>query len=583
MPTPTLAELARAGRLGAATAPLTDATPPAPVRPEITLAMLARAGLLGPNGALPPVDHGERRLMRPPGPPAPDIPTAGSALNPLGERIAAWGVGRDGVVGDLARRAGDLVSGLEDMGRPTVANTAMLAAGPVGRTVAPAVPRVASGLGAMLRGGGNLAARAPRITAAATVSGATALGTAETQQPDPTVPNFNPISREEFFRNNRTARGSLEDAVSAAERSVRESQAYRDLVEDRQATRAARMIEQAVARARTTWNEANSEMALAAEEARLGRQYDAYVSGLGTQRDEFHRERAERERRERNRPFQERHSDTAAALPWVAGGIGLVLSALARGRNVGNYNAEVTDIARRWQAAINAANAARTPRARELAITTAEGLQARAEQLIGRPPANLTERAGRFVGIGHRGGPSHRYELGPAMALGEAAQLYPLVSDYATSTPGSDLRKYVMDSITDVPGVTGRIAQGLGWGLAAGKVGQGIGHIARPPTTMPNLGPQTVGLRNVSPGPGGSGPPPTAGGTGPGLSDLLLGRTSPRPAAPPSVSPPPPTAGPSPTPSGSPGPVAPTTATPPPTTGTRQPTRHRDSWRQRVA
>ena len=50
MPTPTLAELARAGRLGAATAPLTDATMPVPVPPEITLAMLARAGLLGPAG-----------------------------------------------------------------------------------------------------------------------------------------------------------------------------------------------------------------------------------------------------------------------------------------------------------------------------------------------------------------------------------------------------------------------------------------------------------------------------------------------------------------------------------------------------
>ena len=52
MPTPTLAELARAGTLGAATAPLTNAT--APVPPEITLAMLARAGLLGGNGFQPP-------------------------------------------------------------------------------------------------------------------------------------------------------------------------------------------------------------------------------------------------------------------------------------------------------------------------------------------------------------------------------------------------------------------------------------------------------------------------------------------------------------------------------------------------
>ena len=119
------------------------------------------------------IDYGERVPLRFGSGPG---VTAGSALNPLGERIAAWGVQQDGIVGDLARRAGGLVSGLEDMGRPTVLNTALLAAGPVGRTVAPAVGAAAAATGRHI-------ARNAAAYGLGTAGLTTVAGTAETQQP----------------------------------------------------------------------------------------------------------------------------------------------------------------------------------------------------------------------------------------------------------------------------------------------------------------------------------------------------------------------------------------------------------------
>lgn len=311
----------------------------------------------------------------------------------------------------------------------------------------------------------------PAVGVPLALGGSLAATTGETQAPPP---SSTPMTRADFDRQNRRlgALPSLSDVVKAAEESVRGSDAYASLVERRATTAAKRMMDEAVAAASARWrNESAQRPALeTAEEERLGREYQAYRADLRKQQEDAIKAADERATAMANRPFQERWPLTAGALPFASLGIGTALSAAARMRNAGRFNAQADEIGTGWRTALSEAGAATTPEAQRQAILTAQGLQGSASALR----------------------PRHTMEYGPAIGAAEVAQLLPSAVDYASSTPGSPLRRHVTDTMTDVGGVAGRLAQGLGWGLGAAKLGQGAAHVLRPQQTIPQLGPATA-------------------------------------------------------------------------------------------
>jgi len=342
-------------------------------------------------------------------------------------------------------------------------------AGAIGRG-AMSIPGVRQGV----EGVGQALAR-PAVGVPLALGGSLAATTGEAQAPT-TPPQFTPMSRAEFNQQNRRlgARQTLEEAVGAAERSIRESDAYTSLVEAGRTTAARRMLEEATKAATSRWQQADARRPTdeAAEDARLKREYDEYVSTLATQRDAHFKAEDERQRALLNRPFQERHSTVASVLPWASALGGGVLGGLARTRNLRTFNNRVADLGKRWEDALDTASTTTSVGAREQAIATAQRLAQEASTL-------------------GRSGPRHTMEYGPAIGLAEGAQLLPSVVDYAASTPGSPLREHVTSSMADPWNVGGRIAQGLGWGLGAAKIGQGLAHIGQPRQMIPTLGPAT--------------------------------------------------------------------------------------------
>ena len=396
---------------------------------------------------------------------------AGGALGSVGARQAYdatldWALGTDERPPVLSAETA-MDAGIGAMGP---------AAGPVGQGLAAGARAVGRAAEPVAR----VAARNP-LMAGGTVAGGTMLATqGETQQPlpDPTA-------------SDRNALKALLEQQATLQTQV-------------EAARQTREANRPKGRAPTPQRDPNYT-ASDNEYQRLNNQMEALTGEVNALRQrtspeyrakveqEAYEEQQRREKEQRNLPFQDRHPALANALPFISGGTALILSGLARGRNIGVYNREVKDIAGRWQQAIDDAGVASTPEARQQAMMTAQGLQQRAEALLAQ-------------------GPRHSYEYGPAIAVGEMGQLAPSVIDYAASSPGSSLREHVMESINlrNWPEIGGRILQGAAWGYGGAKVGQGAGNLLRPHASMPNLGPQTEALR-VPIGPRGpSGPTPLA-------------------------------------------------------------------------
>ena len=165
------------------------------------------------------------------------------------------------------------------------------------------------------------------------------LGRTSSANADAPPASAQPKSREEFFRTNRMQRGTLQEAVAAAERSVRESPAYRDVAEDRP-RQAQAMIDRAARTARETYERGNSEDIIRREEARLGQQYTEYLTSFNAQRDRsaaVARAEAARDRElARDRRFADTHTgrifDLAGGFaPGMVGGATGMLTRSARG------------------------------------------------------------------------------------------------------------------------------------------------------------------------------------------------------------------------------------------------------------
>jgi hypothetical protein len=281
---------------------------------------------------------------------------------------------------------------------------------------------------------------------------------------------------------------------------VRSSDAYTSLIESRATTAAKRLVDQATAAATARWRtDSEQRPALeSAEDARLGQEYQSYRADLQKQQADAIAAQDTRERELLNRPFQERHPTLAGALPFASFGAGTLLSGAARARNIAKFNTQAQELGTGWRGALDEAAAATTPEAQRQAVLTAQGLERSASTLR----------------------PRHTMEYGPAIGVAESAQLLPSAVDYASSTPGSPLRRHVTDTMTDAGGVAGRLAQGFGWGLGAAKIGQGGAHVLRPQQTIPQLGPATTAAA------GHYGVPPLPAEP-PGLFARLFGRGAP--------------------------------------------------------
>jgi hypothetical protein len=424
---------------------MTPADTPMP-RSQPTLQALL-AGMVTPFGDVPPDTTPQ--------------PTLQQTLT--GEQHPAFSEGAGSIAGGLARAAAQDPAGAE-IGR-------MVGLGPAFRAI--------TGVGGAVMGSppvqalGRALAR-PAVGVPLALGGSLAATTGETQAPPPSTA---PMSRADFDRQYRRlgAAPSLSDAVKAAEESVRGSDAYASLVEGRQTTAAKRMMDQAIAAARARWQEEEARRPglETAEEARLEQGYQSYRNDLRKQQEDAIKAQDERERAMLNRPFQERYPTTASLLPWASAGLGGTISAAARMRNVGRFNAEQGNLAGRWQTALDDVAGAPNAAGRQEAIIAAQGLE-------------------RASGVLERRGPRHSMEYAPAIGLAEGAQLLPSVVDYAASTPGSPLRRHVTESMSDPWSVAGRLAQGAGWGLASAKIGQGLAHTMLPRQAPLALGPATT-------------------------------------------------------------------------------------------
>jgi hypothetical protein len=97
---------------------------------------------------------------------------------------------------------------------------------------------------------------------------------------------FAPTDREEFFRQRRTQRQSLEDAQRQAEERVRQSQEYKDLVEDRRLTAANRLVDDA--RRSAADRVRQSEAGRPGEETRIQQEYEQHIAEMNRRRSDFY-------------------------------------------------------------------------------------------------------------------------------------------------------------------------------------------------------------------------------------------------------------------------------------------------------
>jgi hypothetical protein len=217
-----------------------------------------------PISAMPPPDQYSRPGLR---------PTSGVAAGPQSAQEAR-DISSEPNVYNMAIEA----SGMGPAGRSQRAFAEGRPLEGVGHAAVAALPyRPAAGLA--LAGGAY--ATALGQTLAPGIFGASG---AEAQQPD--IPSqFIPMDRSRFFQENRAPRRTLADLQTEAETRVTSNPAYQGLVEDGKRTQATRMIEQARANAKKTFDQ--QEASLQGEEARLEGAYETYLKRLEEQKNKY--------------------------------------------------------------------------------------------------------------------------------------------------------------------------------------------------------------------------------------------------------------------------------------------------------
>ena len=383
-------------------------------------------------------------LFRPPGMgvnvgPAPIGPaysgpvgqSAGSSLAPIADALASWGVSQQpGVLQSLALQAAPGVNWLEraarGIGRAGLEASGIPSAARAGEAAAEGNYVEAAGQGLMA-----LPSRFASIPGAF-------LSEAGAQAPDPRLRRVQELQAEITRRETTLRRYGSRQFPSAKARA--------DAVRlEEEGIRAARESITGIQAAM----DAERQQAEAAERARLAGAQWAQT------------------------PFATKYPGAPSALAGI-GAIASFALPYARSRGaVTGFNAEISDVARRLQEAIDRAkNTQLAPRTRTAAANEARALQVEFERIVG---------AGAQTG-------GHLRAFGEGAAPTELALALPSLIDYLSSTPGSELRRYTMSSINPLenPGeVLGRYGLGLGFGGALGEVGHTLG--ARGAQTPPSL------------------------------------------------------------------------------------------------
>jgi hypothetical protein len=156
---------------------------------------------------------------------------------------------------------------------------------------------------------------------------------------------FAPTDREEFFRQRRTQRQSLEEAQRQAEERVRQSQEYRNLVDDNMLKAADRLIQNA--RRSATERVQQSEAGRPTEEGRIQREYDQHIAEMNRLRSEFY-----------NKSWTERGGGVATLINAASYVVPFLLA--RRGFNkIADEGNDLIEAARRARQAGNAADEAR--------------------------------------------------------------------------------------------------------------------------------------------------------------------------------------------------------------------------------
>jgi hypothetical protein len=406
--------------------------------------------LLGPNNpAIPPpppppldprLDVSNMGLIQPP-PPTP--PSTANMMRDIGRSLALGLTGINSA--SAAGRSfaeGDILSGVGNMGMALMPYRPMLGLGMFGGALGGA-------LGADLGIG-----RTPPANA----------------QAPPEPPQAQPISREQFMRENRTQRTTLDAALANAEKGVRESAEYQRFINRGMQISARRLIDQAVERARRAHAEANSEAALSREEDRLGQAYDRYLASFNAQRDRTTATANAEAARDRELARERRFSDTYTGrafdlaggfAPGVVGGLTGLLTrgagrAIGWGGGAGLFSAHV-------------------PLGYEALFAPTDNPRRRAlEEYAAALPRDDPRRAN---------------------ALEDAARM----------PEQNPIRREAMDQLFDTWGLVKRSAMGLGEGALGGHLGHALA--GTPDRVLQWL----RGLRNRPP-PGSSGPNGPTGG-----------------------------------------------------------------------
>lgn len=168
---------------------------------------------------------------------------------------------------------------------------------------------------------------------------------------------------------------------------------------------------------------------------------------------EQERQRSQAEERERwaNTPLGKAYPWAPPALAATGFALGtLGANAISRA-GVRNYNTNIRDMSDRWSSAVERTQRARTPASRESGAALARELGDEFTSMEARGPRGYWPSI--VSGIG-------------GTELGLAA---PTLIDYTTSTPGSPLRQYVTQSMSDPYELAGRLGAGVIFGGAAGK------------------------------------------------------------------------------------------------------------------
>ena len=401
--------------------------PPQPTGPDRRL-------LPPPTSPPPPpfdipggIDYGDPRLMRPPGPPAADIPTARSGFSPLADWAMRFGLSGENPWHQLSRWAAPGMNRVEGAGR-TVRGIASEATG------VPAAARAGQQFaeGDYVHGAGNALMALPGRGAG--ILGSLLSSTADAQTPDPRLKRI----------------GELDAEITRREREI--TNLGRRTKDPDRLEILTRPHQEALTTAQTERTQIRDAMRQEANQLRLQQEAD------------------ERSAMHRNTP-------TARAYPWsqpTTAGIGAAagfLTPFTRARSaVTAHNTRINEIATRWEDAVGRANNTRlAARSRTQAANEARELQAEFDRVIAAAPGHGGRVGAALTGAGLT-------DLGVAT---------PTIIDYLSSRgdPTGPLANYTMQSINPTnPDLWGRLGLGFLGGGVIGELGHELGSrgIERP-------------------------------------------------------------------------------------------------------